>query len=159
MLSLPDADPWSCSSPAVRTINSYMGSHPNPPGPAVSSLPPLLWPSPRHRPPTAGVNSHSTSPSSLGERLWTWPPSAAPPMAMQACTPPCPPSARPHWTSTSYMSPVPSPARSLLRERARRTRQRRPLCLNKVSQLIFTVEMGGFMSLLMLLKMNVGLFI
>lgn len=126
--------PWSCSLPAVRTANCCMENPRTPPEPAESSPLPLLWPSPKTHPQTAGASSPSTSPSSLGAKLLTWPPSAAPPMAMQACTPPCPPSARPAWTSTNCTCRVPSRARSPTRERTRRTRWRMPQCPSKVIQ-------------------------
>lgn len=131
-ISSLDAGPWSYFSPAVRTVNSCMESPPAPPGPAESS--PRLLPSllPRIHPQTAGVSSPSTSPSSLGAKLLTWPPSAAPQMAMQACTHPCPHSARPPWISTNCMCQALSQAKSLMRERTKRIRWRRPQRLNKV---------------------------
>lgn len=132
--NLLDAGPWSCSLPAVRIVNSYTGSLPALPGLAESFPPLLLWPSPRTHPPTAAASSPSTSPSSLGAKLLTWLPSAAPQTAMQACTPPCPHSARPRWTSTSSMCLAPSLARSLMRARTKRTRWRTPQCANKVGQ-------------------------
>lgn len=129
------AGPWSYSLPAVKTVNSCMGSRPAPPGPAESSPPLLLWLSPRTHPQTDGASSPSTSPSSLGARLLTWLPSAALQMAMQACTPPCPHSARPPWTSTNSTCPALSQAKSPTRERTRRTRWRTPRCANKVGRL------------------------
>ncbi len=128
------AGPWSCFLPAVRTVNSCMESLPAPPGPAESSPRLLLSLSPRIHPQTAGVSSPSTSPSSLGAKLLTWPPSAAPQMAMQACTRPCPHSARPPWISTNCTCPALSRAKSLMRERTRKIRWRIPQCLNKVEQ-------------------------
>lgn len=133
-ISSPDAGPLSCSSPAVRTVNSCMESLPAPPGPAESSPPRLLWLSPKIPPQTAGASSPSTSPSSLGAKLLTWLPSAAPQTAMQACTRPCPRSARPPWTSINFMCPAPSRAKSLTRERTRKTRWMIPLCANKVGR-------------------------
>lgn len=129
-----DAGPWSYSLPAVRTVNSCMENLPAPPGPAESSPPLLLSLSPRIHPQTAGASSPSTSPSSLGAKLLTWLPSAAPQMAMQACTHPCPRSARPPWTSTNCTCPALSRAKSPMRERTRRTRWRIPQCPNKVGQ-------------------------
>lgn len=133
-ISSLDAGPWSYSLPAVRTVNSCMESLPPPPGPAESSPHLLLSPSPRTHPQTVGASSPSTSPSSLGAKLLTWLPSAAPQMAMQACTHPCPHSARPLWTSTNCMCPAQLRAKSLMRERTRRTRWRTPRCPNKVGQ-------------------------
>lgn len=128
-----DAGPWSYSLPAARTINSCSGSPPHPPGPAGSSRRLRPSPSPRTPPRTAGASSPSTSPSSPGAKLLTWLPSAAPQTAMQACTRPCPHSARPPWTSTSCTCPAPSPARSRTRARAtRRTRQKTAPRPNKV---------------------------
>lgn len=134
---------WSYSSPAVRTVNCCTESPPPPPEPAESSPRPLLSPSPKTHPQTAGASSPSTSPSSLGAKLLTWPPSAAPPMAMQACTPPCPPSAKPPWTSTNCTCQVRSRARSQMRERTGRTRWRILQCPSKVNQrkqIILTVS-------------------
>lgn len=128
------AGPWSYFLPAVRTVNSSMESLPPPQGPAESSPHLLLSPSPRTHPQTAGASSPSTSPSLLGAKLLTWLPSAAPQMAMQACTHPCPHSARPLWTSTNCMCRAPLQAKSLMRGRTRKTRQRIPLCPSKVSQ-------------------------
>lgn len=51
---------------------------------------------------------------------------------MQACTHPCHPSARPPWTSTNCTCPVLSQAKSLTRERTRRTRRRTLRRPNKV---------------------------
>lgn len=128
-----DAGPWSYSLPAARTINSCSGSPPPPPGPAGSSPRLRPSPSPRTPPRTAGASSPSTSPSSPGAKLLTWLPSAAPQTAMQACTRPCPHSARPPWTSTNCTCPAPSPARSRTRARAtRRTRQKTAPRPNKV---------------------------
>ena len=118
--------------PAVRTINSCMESLPAPPGPAESSPPRLLLPLPRTHPPIDAESSLSTFPSSPGAKLLTWLPSAAPQMAMQACIPPCPHSVRPPWTLTNSTCPVLSRAKSLMKEMIRRTRQRIPLCVNKV---------------------------
>lgn len=131
-ISSLNAGPLSYSLPAVRTVNSCMESLPAPPGPAESSPPLLLSLSPRIHPRTAGASSPSTSPSSLGAKLLTWLPSAAPQMAMQACTHPCPRSARPPWTSTNCTCPALSRAKSLMRGRTRRTRWRIPQCPNKV---------------------------
>lgn len=125
---------WSYSLPAVRTVNCCMESPQAPLEPAESSPHPLLSPSPKTHPQTVGASCPSTSPSSLGAKLSTWPPSAAPPMAMQACTPPCPPSARPPWTSTSCMCQVQLRARSQMRERTGRTRWRIRRCPSKVTQ-------------------------
>lgn len=133
-VSALDAGPWSYSLPAVRTVNSSMESLPPPQGPAESSPRLLLLPSPRTHPQTAGASSPSTSPSSLGAKLLTWLPSAALQTAMQACTHPCPHSARPPWTSTNCTCPALFQAKSLMRGRTRRTRQRIPLCPNKVGQ-------------------------
>lgn len=129
-----DAGPWSCSLPAVRTISSCTERPPPPPGPAGSSHHLLPSPSPRTRPQTAGASSPSTSPSSLGAKLLTWLPSAAPQTAMQACTRPCPHSARPPWTSTSCTCPAPSRAKSPTRERTRRTRRKTAPRPNKVGR-------------------------
>lgn len=127
------AGPWSYFLPAVRTTSSCSGSPRRPPGPAGSSHRLPLWPSPRTPPRTAGASSPSTSPSSPGAKLLTWLPSAAPQTAMQACTRPCPHSARPPWTSTNCTCPPPSPARSRTRAKAtRRTRQKTAQCPNKV---------------------------
>lgn len=128
------AGPWSCSLPAVKTVNSCMGSLPALPGPAESFPPLPLWRLPRTHPPTGAASSPSTSPSSLGAKLLTLLPSAAPQMAMQACTPLCPHSARPRWTSTSSMCPALSLARSLMRARTKRTRWRTRPRANKVDQ-------------------------
>lgn len=125
---------WSYSLPAVRTVNCCMESPQPPLEPAESSPHPLLSPSPKTHPQTVGASCPSTSPSSLGAKLSTWPPSAAPPMAMQACTPPCPPSARPLWTSTNCMCQVQLRARSQMRERTGRTRWRILRCPSKVTQ-------------------------
>lgn len=125
-LSSLDAGPWSCSLPAARTVNSCMESLPAPPGPAESSPPHLLSLSPRIHPQTAGASSPSTSLSSLGAKLLTLLPSAAHQMAMQACTHPCPHSARPPWTSTNCTCPALPRAKSLMREKTRRTRWRIP---------------------------------
>lgn len=133
-ISSLDAGPWSYSLPAVRTVNSCMESLPAPPGPAESSHLLLLSPSPRTHPQTAGASSPSTSPSSLGAKLLTWLPSAAPQTAMQACTHPCPLSARPPWISTNCMCPALSRTKSPMRERTRRTRWRIHPCANKVGQ-------------------------
>lgn len=111
-----------------------MESLPAPPEPPGSSPPHLLSLLPRIYPQIAGGSSPSTSPSSLGAKLLTWLPSAAPPMAMQACTHPSPHSARPAWTSTNCTCPVPSLAKSLMRERTRRTRWRIHQWANKVGQ-------------------------
>lgn len=116
---------WSYSLPAVRTTNSCMENRPVLPGPAGSSPHLLPSPSPRTRHPTVGVNSPSTSLSLLEAKLWTWPPSAAPPTAMQTCTPPCRPSVKPPWTSTNCTWPVRSRAKSPTKARTRRTRRRR----------------------------------
>lgn len=124
---------WSCSLPAVRTVNCCMESPQPPPEPAESSPHLLLSPSPKTHPQTVGASSPSTSRSSPGAKLSTWPPSAAPPMAMQACTPPCPPSARPPWTSTNCMCQVQLLARSQMRERTGRTRRRILRCPSKVT--------------------------
>lgn len=125
-ISSLDAGPWSYSLPAVRTVNSCMESLQAPPGPAESS--PLLPLSllPRIHPQTVGASSPSTSPSSLGAKLLTWLPSAVPQMAMQACTHLCPHSARPPWTSINSTCPALSQAKSLMRERIRRTRWKIP---------------------------------
>lgn len=134
---------WSYSLPAVRTVNCCTESPQPPPEPAESSPRPLLSPSPKTHPPTAGASSPSTSPSSLGAKLSTWPPSAAPPMAMQACTPPCPPSVKPLWTSTNCTCQVRLRARSQMRERTGRTRRRMLQCPSKVNppkQSILTVS-------------------
>lgn len=129
-----DAGPWSYSLPVVRTVNSCMESLPPPQGPAESSPHLLHLPLPRIHPQTAGASSPSTSPSSLGAKLLTWLPSAAPQMAMQACTHPCPHSARPPWTSTNCMCPALLQAKSQMRERTKRIRWRTPQCPNKVGQ-------------------------
>lgn len=134
LISSLDAGPWSYSLPAVRTVNFYMESLPAPPGPAESSPHPLLSPSPRIHPQTAGASSPSTSPSSLGAKLLTSLPSAAPQTAMQACTHPCHRSARPPWTSTNCMCPALSQAKSQTRERTRRTRRRTLRHPNKVGR-------------------------
>lgn len=128
------AGPWSCSLPAVKTVNSCMGRLPALPGPAESFPPLLLWRLPRTRPPTGAASSPSTSPSSPGAKLLTWLPSAAPQMAMQACTPQCPHSARPRWTSTSSTCPALSRARSPMRARTKGTRWRKHPRANKVDQ-------------------------
>lgn len=125
---------WSYSLPAVRTVNCCTESPQPPPEPAESSPHPPLSPSPKTPRQTVGASCPSTSPSSLGARLSTWPPSAAPPMAMQACTPPCPPSARPPWTSTNCMCQVQLRARSQMRERTGRTRWRILRRPSKVTQ-------------------------
>lgn len=127
---------WSYSLPAARTVNCCMESPQPPPGPAGSSPHPLLSPSPRTHPRTVGASCPSTSPSSLGAKLSTWPHSAAPPTAMQTCTPPCPPSARPPWTSTNCMCQAQLRARSQTRERTGRTRWRTLLCPSQVTQRI-----------------------
>lgn len=133
-ISFLDAGPWSYSLPAVRTVNSCMESLPAPPGPAESSPPHLLSLLPRIHPQTAGASSPSTSPLSLGAKLLTWLPSAAPQMAMQACTQPCPHSARPPWTSTNCTCPALSRAKSLMRARTRKTKWKIPQRANKVGQ-------------------------
>lgn len=128
-----NAGPWSCSLPAVKTINCCSASPPPLRGRAGSFRRLLLSPSPRTPPQTAGASFPSTSPSSLGAKLLTWLPSAAPQTAMQACTRPCPHSARPPWTSTSCTCPARSPARSKTRARAtRRTGQKTAQFPNKV---------------------------
>lgn len=129
---LSSAGPWSYSLQAARTANSCMETHPAPPGPVGSSRLLHLWLLPRTHPQIAGANSLSISPSSPGAKLLTLLPSAAPQMAMQACTPPCPHSARPPWTSTNSMCPVQSQAKYPMRVKTRRTRRRRPPCANKV---------------------------
>lgn len=137
------SDLWSYSLPAVRTVNCCTESLQPPPEPAESSPRHLLSPSPKTLPRTAGASCLSTSPSSLGAKLSTWPPSAAPPMAMQACTPPCPPSAKPPWTSTNCTCQVRLRARSQMRERTGRTRWRmlqRPSKVNQQKQSILTVS-------------------
>lgn len=107
----------------------------------AGSFPPLLLLLlPKTHPPTADASSLSTSPSSLGAKLLTWLPSAAPPMAMQACIPPCHHSARLPWTSTSCTCPARSQARSLMRERTRKTRWKTHQCANKVGQLQAILE-------------------
>lgn len=154
-ISSLDAGPWSYSLPAVRTVNSCMESLPPPPGPAESSPHLLLSPSPRTHPQTAGASSPSTSPSSLGAKLLTWLPSAAPQMAMQACTHPCPHSARPLWISTNCMCPALLRAKSLMRERTRRTRWRIPPCPNKVGQQETILSKLFWFAVLMFLTMRV----
>lgn len=128
-----DAGPWSCSLQAVRITNSCTESRQAPQGPAGNSPPLLPWPLRRTLLRTDGASSPSTSPSSPGAKLSTWLPWAAPPMAMQACTPPCPHSARPPWISTNYTCPARLPAKYPMRERTRKTRWRRPRCANKVN--------------------------
>lgn len=134
-ISSPDAGHWSYSLPAVKIINFFMASHPAPPGLAESSPPLLLSLLPRTHPPTAVASSLSISPSSLGAKLLTWLPLAAPQMAMQACIPPCLHSARPPWTSTNCMCPAQSRAKSLMREKIRRKRWTTPRHANKVGDL------------------------
>lgn len=133
---------WSYSLPAVKTVNCCMESPQAPPEPAGSSPHPLLSPSPKTHPQTVDASCPSTSPSSPGAKLSTWLPSAAPPTAMQACTPPCPPSARPPWTSTNCMCQVRLRARSQTRERTRRTRWRILRCPSKVAQRKETILMS-----------------
>lgn len=126
-------DPWNCSLPATKTANSCTESHLAPPGLAESSPPRHLLLSPRTHLQTAAASSHSTFPSSPGAKLLTWLPLAAPQMAMQACIPLCPHSAKPHWTSTSFTCPALSPAKSPTRGRTRRKRWRTLLSASKVA--------------------------
>lgn len=96
---------WSFSLPAARTTNFCTASRPRRRVPVASSPPLPPSQSPNRPRQTAAASFHLTSPSSRGARPWTWQHSAVPPMAMQACTPPCLPSARPPSTSTSSMCP------------------------------------------------------
>lgn len=130
-----NTDPWSYSLPAVRTTNFYMERLQVLPEQAGSFRPLLLLLWPRTHLPTADASCHSTSPSSLGAKLLTWLPSAAPQMAMQACIPPCRRSAKPPWTSTSFTCPARSQARSLMRGKTRRTRWKTHQCVSKVGKL------------------------
>lgn len=134
-VSTLDAGPWNYSLPAVRTVNSFMERLPAPPGLAESSPPlhPLLLP--RTHLQTAVASFLSTFPSSLGAKLLIWLPSAVPQMAMQACIPPCPHSAKPPWISTNSTCPVLSQAKSQTRERTRRTRWKIPQRANRVGLL------------------------
>lgn len=152
-ISTPAAGHWSYSLPAVKTVNFCMVSHPAPPGLAESSPPLLLSPLPRIPPLTAGASSLSISPSSPGAKLLTWLPLAAPQMAMQACTPPCPHSARPPWTSTNSTCPARSRAKSQMRERTGRKRWTIPHHANKVGYLLpFKVNVQLSLAIIMFLN-------